>query len=70
LESLLGGIAKKAEQALASYPTDDHVYNGAAAGEWMRKKGVSFTNYPQYFSILPQRDADGTNLLQLNSEYR
>lgn len=70
LESLLGGIAKKAEQALASYPTDDHVYNGAAAGEWMRKKEVSFEHFKDYFSILPQRDADGTNLLQLKSEYR
>lgn len=56
--------------APVKYPTDDHVYDGPAASDWMLAKKVSFDNYAEYFSVLPQRSADGRNLLQLKSEYR
>lgn len=56
--------------APVKYPTDDFVYDGAAAGVWMRANGRNVKDYAEYFDILPQRSADGKNLLQLKSEYR
>jgi hypothetical protein len=56
--------------APVKYPTADHVYDGPAASRWMSKRSVSFEHFKDYFSIIPQRSADGKNLLQLKSEYR